>query len=336
MNVGHQSDGAIGNSDVDLAVGADDAIYFVTMVYDRKARKGLQITVGVSKNAGTTWSWTTLSKAPFVDRPWVGLTPDQVAHVIWNDGSGVLHAFSKDGGSSWNLLSRIHEQGGSSHLAMGPHGELAVRIVPPSASGFKFAPGIDLIAVSRDGGKTWQKHAAPGERDWSPDSSDVIPRWVEPVAWGANGALYYLWGTTKSGLWLARSLDQGETWTKWHIVDRDEGGSYYPYLIARGRGELAATWTSGENETLRAHIATIHVGPGSAPPQVIESQPFQTDTYTWSRSGETLPTDAVHRVPAGEYIPIVFLRSGGLGVVTTIQNQPMNRVGFKWWKFVQH
>jgi hypothetical protein len=247
VNVGGKADAAIGNSDVDLAVSRDDTLYFVVMSFDRKAGEGTRITVGVTKNAGATWSWKILSENRFDDRPWVAVAPNGTAHVIWNDGNGIRHAVSQDDGASWNVQPRINDQGGSSHLSIGSHGEVAVRVVPLSASGNKFTEGVDLIAVSFDGGKTWQKHAAPGQRDWSPDFSKGTPRWVEPVAWDESGALYYLWGTTK-GLWLARSFDHGETWTNWHIVERDEV-SYYPYLIARGRGELAATWSSGQNET---------------------------------------------------------------------------------------
>jgi hypothetical protein len=330
VNVGGKADGAIGNSDVDLAVSRDDTLYFVVMSFDRKAGEGTRIAVGVSKNAGATWSWKILSENRFDDRPWVAVAPNGTAHVIWNDGNGVRHAVSQDGGASWSVQPRINDQGGSSHLAIGTHGEVAVRVVPLSASGNKFTEGVDLIAVSFDGGKTWQKHAAPGQRDWSPDFSKGTPRWVEPVAWDESGALYYIWGTTK-GLWLARSFDQGETWTNWHIVERDEV-SYYPYLIARGRGELAATWSSGQSETFQVHVARINVSEGKAPPQVIESQPFQIDA--WSKVSEEHPADPVHRVTAGEYIPVTFLRAGGLGVVTTIQNRPEKRLGFTWWKFV--
>jgi len=329
VNVGTRADGAIGNSDVDLAVGRKDTLYFVAMSFDNKAFEGTRITVGVSKNAGATWSWKILSENRFDDRPWVAVAPDGTAHVIWNDGSGVRHAVSQDGGASWNSQARINEQGGSSHLAIGPHGEVAVRITPLSASGNKFNEGVDLIAVSRDKGKTWQKHPAPGQRDWSPDFNKGTPRWVEPVAWDASGALYYLWGTTK-GLWLAQSLNQGETWTNWHVVDRDEF-SYFPYLIARGGGELAATWSSGKDDTLQAHVAKIDVRGSKAPPQVIEAKPFQIDV--WSKVLEEHPAPA-HRITGGEYIPVVFLRSGGLGVVTTIANRPEKRLGFTWWKFV--
>jgi hypothetical protein len=212
---------------------------------------------------------------------------------------------------------------------IGAHGEIAVRVSPASASYNKFTPGVDLIAVSRDGGKTWQKHPAPGVRDWNADPEKGTPRWVEPVAWDADGALYSLWGSQK-GLWLARSPDQGETWTIWHVVNRGEV-SYFPYLIARGHGELAATRSSGEGDSLLAHVATIHVGVGKAPPQVIESQPFQTDIWSFPKN----PGDPVHRDTAGEYIPVVFLRAGGIGVVTTIQNLPEQRWGFKWWRFVE-
>ncbi len=329
VNVGSKADGAIGNSDVDLAAGGDDTLYLVSMSYDNQKNEGTRIAVGATKNAGTTWSWKVLSEDRFDDRPWAAVAPDGTAHVIWNDGNGVRYEVSQDRGGSWKERARINEQGGSSYLAIGSHGEIAVRIIPPSASGNKFNAGVDLIAVSRDRGKTWRKHPAPGVRDWSADFDKGTPRWVEPLAWDADGALYYLWGSAK-GLWLARSMDQGETWTNWHIVERDEV-SYFPYLTARGHGELAATWYSGADDALRAHVARIDVGKGKAPLRMIESQPFQTDA--WRRQKN--PGDPMHRDTAGEYIPVIFLRGGGLGVVTTIQNVSEKRLGFKWWKFVE-
>ena len=140
--------------------------------------------------------------------------------MIWNDGGGVRYAVSQDGGSTWNLRPRIHEQGGSSHLAIGPHDDIAVRITPWSASGKKFNAG-DLIAVSRDRGKTWQTHPAPGERDWSPDFDKGTPRWVEPLAWDADGALYSLWGCAK-GLWLGvrrTKVRPGQVGTSWREMN---------------------------------------------------------------------------------------------------------------------
>ncbi len=150
----------------------------------------------------------------FDDRPWVEVATDGTVHVIWNDGRGVCHAVSQDGGNTWTERPRIHAQGGSSHLALGPNREVAVRVTPLSASGKKFDEGVDILAGSTDAGTTWQKHAAPGQREWSPDLDTKVtpprwvekvqPRWVEPVAWDAQGALYI--SLDKPRRTLARAL----------------------------------------------------------------------------------------------------------------------------------
>jgi hypothetical protein len=152
VEVGSEADGAVGNSDVDLAVAADGTLYFVAMTYDRAKNEGTQIAIGTSRDVGASWSWMRLSDARYADRPWVKVAPDGTAHVIWNDGSGVAYAVSRDRGATWEPQARIHPEGGSSHLAVGPKGEIAVRIVPLSASGNVHHASVDLVAVSSDGG----------------------------------------------------------------------------------------------------------------------------------------------------------------------------------------
>lgn len=315
VNVGSAADGAIGNSDVDLAIAYDGTLYFVAMGFDGYKLEGRSIAIGVTSNEGATWRWTMLSKERFDDRPWVAVAADGTAHVIWNDGSGVRHAVSRDGGAIWTERPRIHHQGGSSHLAVGPNGEIAVRVTPLSASTKKFDPGVNLIAVSTDGGAIWQDHPAPDQRQWSASSfNDFPPRWVEPLAWDAEGALYSFWADGKV-LWLARSLDRGETWTSWRVAEGDEV-SYFPYLTGRGRGELAATWFSGRGETLQAHVARFDVRNGATPPRIIEL-PFRPD----------------NRSTAGEYLAVMFLKTGGLSVVSPLANGRERHWGFSWWRF---
>jgi hypothetical protein len=327
VNVGTMEDGAVGNSDVDLAVAPDGTLYFATLVFDGKAMEGKQISVGASKDLGATWKWTLLSKARFDDRPWVKVAPDGTAHVIWNDGAGICHAISQDGGLTWTERARIHPLGGSSHLAVGPNDEVAVRVVPTSAAGTKYDEGADLIAVSTDGGMTWQKHAAPGTREWNPQNEFPVPRWVEPVAWDARGALYSLW-TNLKGVWLARSVDQGTTWTTWRLTESPEV-AYFPYLVAHGDGELAATWFSGWTRSWQAHVARIDAGEGESPPRMVESQPFKPDSWRQNRSW---PEDPLIRDTAGEYLAACFLRAGGLVVVSPIKNMREKRFGFSLWK----
>lgn len=336
VDVGTEADGAIGNSDVDLAVAPDGTLYFASMGYDRKAGvfgEGTHIALGVSKDAGATWSWTMLSKTRFDDRPWVEVAPDGTAHVIWNDGEGVCHAVSQDRGRTWTERPRVHAKGGSSHLAIGPRGEVAVRVVPLSASGNRFDEGVDLIAVSEDGGRTWQKHAAPGRRTWVPMIDDKgrfnpksfdQPRWVEPLAWDSRGTLYSLWGEG-AVLWLGRSADRGKTWTTGRLLDGD-GVVFFPYLTARGAGELAATWFSRHSETLQAHVARIQAAPAMRTPRVRQAPPFQPDTW---RGGSDAASPS--RDPGGEYLAVAFL-GDGLAVVSPIQNARAKRFGFAWWR----
>jgi hypothetical protein len=333
VEVGGEAEGAVGNSDVDLAVAPDGTLYFASMLFDREKSEGRQIAMGVSADGGATWRWTTLSRNRFDDRPWVEVAPDGTAHAIWNDGSGVAHTVSRDRGISWSPPQKIHPKGGSSHLAVGPAGEVAVRITPASASGNRFDAGVDLIAVSTDAGQTWRKIEAPGERDWSPDmeAPAVTPRWVEPVAWDAAGRLYSLWTDRQGGVHVARSRDRGDTWTEWKVASFP-GLSFFPYLVARGKGELAATWLSATSTDLAGlewRVARIEVGDGGGRPRVLQSPPqsIESRRFTDVAGGE------VHNDAAGEYLPVAWLRDGAIGVVTPIQNLPANRLGFAWWRF---
>ena len=181
-----------------------------------------------------------------------------------------------------------------------------MRVTPLSASGRTYNEGVDLVAVSTDGGSAWKTAAAPGRREWQAmlDTSATpprwvdpkIPRWVEPIAWDAAGALYSLW-TNSDGLWLARSTDRGGAWTSWRIVESGDT-LHYPYLVARGRGELAASWFSGSGENLRAHVARIDVDAGGGPPRVSAAGPFAIDA--WQRPEK--PGDPATRDSAGEYL----------------------------------
>lgn len=327
VNVGSEASGAIGNSDVSLAVAGDGTLYFATMVFDLKTMEGAQITVGVSQDVGKTWRWTTLSKKRFDDRPWVAVAPDGAAHIIWNDGSGVCHSVSRDHGSHWSEPKRIHPAGGSSHLAVGPNGEVAVRIVPTSASGYKIDEGVDLIAISTDGGLTWQDREVPGHRDFAPEGTDgVTPRWVEPLAWDTHGALYNV-STTIKGIWLSRSVDLGLHWRTWKIADADEL-SYYPYLTVSKGGEIAATWYSGAGANLHWQACRVKVSQAGEL-TVLRSPLLTTDSWSVPDTHGNAPV----RDTAGEYLAALFLRDGTLAVVTPIQNPALKRYGFSFWTF---
>ena len=295
VNVGKQADGAIGNSDVDLAV---------------------------------SWQWSVLSRERKVDRPWVKTAADGRVYVIWNDGRTVQCRVSSDRGVHWMSSTVSVEGGGSSHLTVGPRGQVAVRLTPVSQSGLGYTEGLDLIAVSTDSGMHWVKYPAPGTRDWvlAPKTgSDATSRWVEPLAWSNDGTLYSLW-TTKDAVWLAGSSSGGGPWATWKVAACSEV-CYFPYLVAHGK-ELAATWTSGREEKQAFHVARLTMG-DAGPKTVAESTPIQLEIWT---NGEK-PTDPQQRDTGGEYYAAAFLRDGKLGVVTPVRNKEKTKFGFTFWSF---
>lgn len=340
VEVGDAAAGAAGNSDVDLAVGPDGTLYFMAMGFNRDTGEGTHVAIGASSDGGASWHWTRLSQDRFDDRPWVEVARDGNAagraHAIWNDGAGVAHATSADAGRTWAERPRIHELGGSSHLAVGPEGEVAVRITPISASGNRFDEGVDLIAVSLDGGQTWLEHDAPGTRQWDPTFRDpnVVSRWVEPLAWTSDGALCSLWSEGTS-VKLARSDDHGASWHLWPVaaVGGVERVAFFPYLAAGPRGRLAATWFEGSATDLVSRVALIDWREDSATgrtgelaPVVLVAEPFRPDAFT--ETGDTaVPT------PAGEYLPVAFLADASLAVVSPIQDAGHDRWGFSFWRF---
>lgn len=335
--LGSRADGAIGNSDVDLAVGPDSTLYFLTMSFDRQKLEGTRMDLATSRDGGATWQWRALSETRLDDRPWIDVSPGNRAHAIWNDGGGVAHVRSLDGGRTWNELARIHPMGGSSHLAVGPNGELAVRVVPISVSGNSFNPGEDWLFTSTDGGDTWIKRVPPGTREWRAMRDTTVnpptwtapaqPRWVEPVAWDSTGALFMLWGHER-GVRLARSRDQGATWTTWEVA-RDSAVTYFPYLVARGDGQLAATWFTGVGNALVASVAYIDIASTDTVPRVGRAPSFQPEAFE-----PGFPPDTVSvRAAAGEYLGMSFLKDGSLGVAVPIQHAAAGRVGFAFRRY---
>lgn len=328
LDVGDLVEGARGNSDVDLAIAPDGTVYFLTMGFDRSISLGTHVAVGVSRDVGTTWEWSYLSQTSGDDRPWIRITPDGTVHVVWNDGEGVSHTVSRDGGGSWTEGDRINDRGGSSDMAVGPGGEVAVRITPISASGRQFDGDVDLIAISADGGESWLHHAAPGTREWSANPGDpsIVPRWVEPLAWGSDGSLYYLW-SEGSEVRLARSRDQGVSWTTWQVADGGSAMLYYPYLVSNGTDQLAATWFSSQDGEMEVHVTVFQFAdPASdAAPVVRSTEPLPLDS--WVELDGAMVPDA-----AGEYVPVIFMANGGLAVVTPIQNFEEDRFGFSFWR----
>lgn len=330
VNVGTLKDGAVGNSDVDLHIDTDGNIYLLSMTYtklpekledvDFSKLKGERIDVGISRDEGVTWSWTNISKNEYDDRPWISETTDGCLHIIWNDGNGIHHSLSENNGLTWKRQSKISDKGGSSFMAAGQGGQLAVRVAPLSASAHKEDEAYDFIRLSTDNGHNWKTTKIPGHRVWTKNLSG-IPRWVEPMAWDDENRLFLLWseGTV---LKLAVTTDYGESWDEYNLVEGLDT-LYFPYLELSDQ-ELLCTWTSGFKNEIRHHAGIINID--GELPEITTIELEKLDIWSRFQVGEP------QRSTGGEYFPIIQLQNGHFGVVTTVQNYPEDRLGFTWWE----
>lgn len=330
--IGTTKERAIGNSDVDLFIDKKGNIFLLSMTFtkmpenlegfDFSSLKGERITVGVSKDKGQSWYWHTISENDYDDRPWITSTTNGKVHIIWNDGKGIHHVTSENEGTSWQKNSDISIQGGSSFLANGYNGQLAVRVAPLSASAFKMDEGIDLIKLSLDNGASWSDVEIPGNRTWTQDLSG-IPRWVEPMVWDKEDRLYTLWSEGHE-LKLGITDDNGDSWQE-HTIVQSADTLYFPYMEMSKQGILC-TWVSGFNNDIRHHTGIITLVEGKT--QIYELEPLKLDIWSRFNIGE------YQRSTGGEYFPIIPLSNGNFGMVTTIQNAKAKREGFTWWELV--
>ena len=144
VDVGTPEEGAIGNSDVDLTVGPDGAIYFREHgLRSERARRHARGDRGESATSARpgrgVWSRRPSSTTGRGSR----IAPEGTAHAIWNDGAGI---------SLCGQRAMVASELARSAIGFTPRaarviwrsvraGELAVRISPIAASGNRFERG---------------------------------------------------------------------------------------------------------------------------------------------------------------------------------------------------
>lgn len=298
VDTGVPFEGAVGNSDNDLAVGADGTLYYTSLSYyspialpasPPAAPPGapdsattLTVVVGATRDGGASWTWTRLDEGGGRSHPWVAAAPDGRAHVVWADGQGIRHVVSEDRGATWAQEERVHTAGEAGSIVASPGGALAVRVSPIGSD-------ADGVAVSEDGGATWEFRAVPGDR------TDTGVRGFDPVAFDAAGLLYAAWNEG-AAIRVAVSRDLGRTWDAGAAIPEADGEPYYPYVRGGAPGEAVVSWFVPEGETVAARIARIS-GAHQGAPQV----------RTLTLEGDTGGTNHA------DYYGVALLRDGSIG-----------------------
>lgn len=161
------------------------------------------------------------------------------SHDLENDHSRILFSNSTDGGATWSGPLAISQFEGDCEdddnttegavPAVGPNGEVYV------AWAYKEKIWFDR---SIDGGKTWLKEdivVANQPGGWTFEIPGItrcngMPVLVCDLSGGPNrGALYLNWADQRNGendtdIWIAKSTDGGNTWSKPIRVNNDKKG----------------------------------------------------------------------------------------------------------------
>jgi hypothetical protein len=209
-----------------------------------------------STDSGKTWndgSYAGLNGERNQDKPWgaVDFTNSKYRNRIYlswtqfdkyesrkpNDSSRILFAYSDDAGKSWQNPIRLDEHGGDC-LDGDNTVEGAVPCVGPEGQVYDAWGGPEgiMFVRSSDGGKTFSENVKVANLigGWDYDISGIdrcngMPITCCDVSQGKHrGTIYISWSDQRKGkdntcIWLARSSDQGNTWSKPIKINDDKG-----------------------------------------------------------------------------------------------------------------
>ena len=190
------------------------------------------------KKQDKQWGCSDWTNSKWKNNVYVSWTQfDQYGSRNPDDSSNILFSRSTDSGISWSNSTRINEMAGdcrdSSNTVegavpcIGPNGEIYVAWGGPA--------GL-IFTKSTDGGKTFSRNVKAGEIAWDYEIEGIYRCNGLPIA-GCDisnsiyrGNLYVNWSDQRNGnsnadIFLVKSTDGGETWSKPKRVNDDERGN---------------------------------------------------------------------------------------------------------------
>lgn len=255
--------GDLGGGDCDLAADAGGRVYLADLW-------GGGVSVASTTDQGATWRGVPASTvgAP-MDRPWaLGAANDEVyvtAAQIQGSGiedqglatppaGGIWVARSTDGGQTFPqrvlAIGNENRLGLNSNLA-GDDSNLYLMYTKKVGTGQLAV----MVAVSANDGQTWD-HRPVAQQAFFPNQC-LSPLNIFPVvAADGVGGVYLAWvlqnpETDRADLFMASSFDSGETWTEPRLLTDREGTRAYPWIAARGPGQVGLVWYESNVTVLR-------------------------------------------------------------------------------------
>lgn len=215
-------------------------------------------------------------------RPHILVSGDGVLHVVYavpvNEGRGIYHTRSADGGETWDPARQVFDAAAAGWLmadcpqaAADTQGLLHVAWVRSGVPGAGSAQGV-YYANSADGGDIWSApfEIAAGSHAW-PQAAAGAPGQVHLV-WHESGA--------QPAWWHRWSSDGGQTWTRQDrvsgfdavsapvaLLDHDDSGGLYLAGVTEGSGDgpalLLVAWDGqrwGAPETFPLDVRAVMPG----------------------------------------------------------------------------
>ncbi len=268
-----------------IIVDTAQAFYFMHLANPPGGNWIDRIVCQKTNDFGESWpvdTFTGLNGAKAQDKEWAVVDrSNNNIYMTWtqfddygsaspSDSSAIMFSKTTDGGASWSEAMRINQKAGNcidsdstvegAVPAIGPEGQVYVAWSGPE--------GI-VFDKSYDQGETWLDEDIPVDSHptgWDYDIPGIyrangLPVTTCDTSQSPNrGTIYINWSDQRNGeddtdIWLARSTDEGESWSNpirvnndapgnqqfftWMTIDQSNGNLYFVFYDRRGLDGLA-------------------------------------------------------------------------------------------------
>ena len=166
---------------------------------------------------------------------------ETAVYYCYNKIAGIFCFTSFDGGATFDtggLIVGLATTNGGLHGAISTAPDGTVYVTPRVAT--------PTVIVSKDNGFTWF------ERTMGEDTGTPDPRKNSEVSADTESNAYHVWTGADEGIYLARSIDSGETWEQESLRISPAGviSTAFPQTDAGDPGRFAVTYLGSENGSL--------------------------------------------------------------------------------------
>lgn len=235
--------------------------YFLHLASRRQAHLD-RIVSQKSIDGGKTWTYGAgIGNNPPTqqDKQWAAFHPTKpVMAVTWTQfdkyaekdphfHSNIMFSLSRDSGATWSKAQKINEISGE---CLDDSGTTEAAVPAIDQAGTIYVTwsnqGVIWFQRSKDNGKTWLKHDIPAAKQYGGwdmsipglGRSNGMPVLMVDNSKGPNaGSLYVVFADKRNGendsdIFITRSRDHGDTWTKPQRINQDPAGKqqFLPWL----------------------------------------------------------------------------------------------------------